>query len=119
MITTILFLIVLAILIFVHELGHFLIARACGIKVTAFAIGFGPKIISKTVGETTYSLNIIPFGGYVSIFGENPDEESMNGPEKNRSFIHKSKLEQIAVLAAGVTFNFIFACILALSLIHI
>ncbi len=110
--TVILFLLVLAILIFVHELGHFVIARACGIKVTAFALGFGPKIFSKTVGETTYSLNLIPFGGYVSIFGEDPNDESISGPEKDRSFVSKSKLEQIGVLAAGVTFNFIFAAIL-------
>lgn len=110
--TVIIFLIVLAILIFVHELGHFLSARACGIKVTAFALGFGPKLISKTVGETTYSLNLIPFGGYVSIFGENPDDESINGVEKHRSFVHKNRLQQVAVLFAGVFFNFIFAWIL-------
>jgi regulator of sigma E protease len=93
----------------VHELGHFLFARACGIKVTAFAIGFGPKIFSKTVGETTYSLNIIPFGGYVSIFGENPDDESIKGPDIARSFVHKNKIQQILVLFAGILFNFIFA----------
>lgn len=110
--TIIIFLIVLAILIFVHELGHFLVARWCGIRVDTFALGFGPKIFSKTVGETKYSLNMIPFGGYVKIFGENPDDESINGADKARSFVHKSKLQQIAVLVAGVVFNFIFACML-------
>jgi len=110
--TTILFLLVLAILIFVHELGHFLLARACGIRVDVFAIGFGPKIVSKTVGETTYSLNLIPFGGYVKIFGENPNDESINGVDKGRSFVHKPRLEQIAVLVAGIVFNFIFAALL-------
>ena len=56
--TVIIFLIVLAILIFVHELGHFLVAKACGIRVDAFALGFGPKIISKKIGEVTYAINM-------------------------------------------------------------
>lgn len=110
--TIIIFLIVLAVLIFVHELGHFLVARACGIRVDAFALGFGPKLIKKTIGETTYSLNLIPFGGYVKIFGENPDDESINGVDKDRSFVHKNKFQQVLVLCAGIMFNFIFACIL-------
>ena len=112
--TVIIFLIVLGVLIFVHELGHFLVARACGIRVDAFALGFGPKIFSKTVGETTYSLNIIPFGGYVRIFGENPDYESINGEDKERSFVYKNKIQQILVLFAGIAFNFIFAFLLTI-----
>ena len=114
MTTVIIFLIVLAILIFVHELGHFLSARACGIRVDAFALGFGPKIFRKTVGETTYSLNLIPFGGYVKIFGENPDDESIKGSDSKRSFVHKTKFQQIMVLFAGIFFNFVFACFLIL-----
>jgi regulator of sigma E protease len=107
--TVILFLIVLAILIFVHELGHFLLARYNGIRVDAFAVGFGPKIFSKKVGETTYSLNLIPFGGYVKIFGEDPNDDSINGPDKGRSFVSKAKWQQVSVLVAGISFNFIFA----------
>ncbi len=110
--TTIIFLIVLAVLIFVHELGHFLAARLCGIRVDAFALGFGPKIISKKVGETTYALNLIPFGGYVKIFGENPDDDSIHGPDMNRSLVHKPKWQQALVLIAGIFFNFLFAWIL-------
>ncbi|MDP3962632.1 MAG: site-2 protease family protein [bacterium] len=110
--TVIIFLIVLAVLIFVHELGHFLSARACGIKVSEFAIGFGPRLLRWTRGETTYALNIIPFGGYVKIFGENPDDESISGPESSRSFVNKPKWQQIMVLAAGVFFNFVFAWII-------
>lgn len=115
--TVIIFLIVLAVLIFVHELGHFLVARACGIRVDEFALGFGPKIFSKTYtsakhGITRYSLNLIPFGGYVKIFGENPDDESISGPDSSRSFVNKSRPVQAAVLAAGVFFNFIFAAII-------
>jgi regulator of sigma E protease len=107
--TVILFLIVLAILIFVHELGHFLVARACGIRVDEFALGFGPKLWSTKKGETKYALNLVPFGGYVKIFGENPDDESIKGPDSARSFVNKPKWQQVLVLAAGVFFNFIFA----------
>ena len=118
--TAIIFLIVLAILIFVHELGHFIAARLCGIRVDAFALGFGPKLISWrfptkhviTQGETEYSIRLIPFGGYVKIFGENPDYESVSGPDAHRSFVNKPRWQQVIVLAAGVIFNFIFAWIL-------
>lgn len=112
MLTTIIFLLVLAVLIFVHELGHFLFARMNGIRVDEFKIGFGPRLISWGKGETKYGLNLIPFGGYVKIHGENPDDESINGPDKDRSFVHKSRPKQIAVLAAGVLFNFLFAWLL-------
>jgi regulator of sigma E protease len=107
--TVILFLIVLAVLIFVHELGHFLVARAWGIRVDEFALGFGPKLWSKQIGETRYALNLVPFGGYVKIFGENPDDESISGPDSARSFVNKPKWQQVSVLVAGVIFNFIFA----------
>ena len=113
--TIILFLLVLAILIFVHELGHFLVARACGIRVDAFALGFGPKLWSMKRGETVYALNLVPFGGYVKIFGENPDDDSISGPDSSRSFVHKAKWKQALTLAAGVIFNFIFAAILVSS----
>ncbi len=121
--TIIIFIIVLAILIFVHEFGHFIMARAFGIKVNAFALGFGPKIFSWrshkknssgeiVQGETEYSLRIIPFGGYVKIYGEDPNEENINGPDAARSFVHKKRWQQAIVLAAGVLGNFIFAWLL-------
>src|SRR4051812_47137911 len=110
--TIIIFLIVLAVLIFVHELGHFLFARACGIRVDAFKIGFGPKILKWKRGETEYGINLIPFGGYVKIHGENPDDDSINGTDAARSFVHKPRWQQALVLAAGILFNFIFAWIL-------
>ena len=121
--TIIIFIIVLAVLIFVHELGHFIVARACGIRVDAFALGFGPKLVSwkfpskKVIknGETEYSIRLIPFGGYVKIFGEDLNDETINGPDANRSFVHKPKWQQALVLAAGIIFNFIFAFILYIS----
>lgn len=104
----IIFIIILGILIFVHELGHFLLAKKNGIKVTEFSIGFPPRILSFKKGETQYTLGLIPFGGYVKIFGENPDEESTN-PERKDSFVNKSVFVQALVLLGGVTFNILFA----------
>ena len=66
--------IVISILVFVHELGHFLVAKLSKVRVDEFSIGFPPRLWSKQVGETLYSLNIILIGGYVKIFGEKPDE---------------------------------------------
>lgn len=108
----ILFILILAFLIFVHELGHFIAAKRSGVRVDEFAIGFPPKIFSFKKGETTYALNLIPFGGYVKIFGENPDEESLEGPDKARSFVHAKKWKQAIILVAGVSFNLISAWIL-------
>jgi regulator of sigma E protease len=110
--TIILFLVVLAVLIFVHELGHFLVAKKSGIRVDEFAIGFPPKIFSWVRGETKYVLNLIPFGGYVKIFGENPDEESMTGADSKRSFVNANKWKQICVLLSGIFFNILFAWVL-------
>jgi regulator of sigma E protease len=108
--TVILFIIILGILVFVHELGHFLVAKFFNIKVDEFGIGFPPRLAKLfKIGETEYTLNWIPFGGFVKIFGETPDDESIDGPERDRSFVHKHPLKQIAVLVAGVTFNAIFA----------
>lgn len=110
--TVIIFLIILAVLVFVHELGHFLAAKWSGIRVDEFAIGFPPAIYKKKKGETTYSLNAIPFGGFVKIHGEDPDEESRSGPDKERSFVNKPKYLQAFVLVAGVAGNIIFAWLL-------
>lgn len=112
MLTAIIFIIVLAVLIFVHELGHFLAARAAGIRVDAFKIGFGPRIIHWKRGETEYGVNLIPFGGFVKIHGENPDEEAVSGPDAARSLVNKPRWKQVMVLVAGVTFNFLFAWLL-------
>jgi regulator of sigma E protease len=107
--TIIIFIIILAVLILVHELGHFIAAKLSKIRVDEFALGFPPKIISFTKGETRYALNLIPFGGYVKIFGENPDDESISGPDSSRSFVHKPKYVQVIVLIAGITMNVLFA----------
>lgn len=110
--TIILFILVLALLILTHELGHFIVAKLSGIRVDEFGLGLPPRAIGKKFGETIYSLNWLPLGGFVKIFGEDPDEQNTNGPDSARSFVHKPKWIQALVLAAGVTFNLIFAWIL-------
>ncbi len=112
--TALIFIIVLAVLVFVHELGHFLAAKMSGIRVDEFALGFPPKLFSKKIGETTYSLNMIPFGGFVKIHGENGEsDDDKKDPnyvkDVSRSFIHKNRLTQVWVLIAGIVFNLLFA----------
>lgn len=108
----VLFIIILAVLVFVHELGHFLIAKKTGVRVDEFSVGFPPRLFSFRKGETLYSLNAIPFGGYVKIFGEDPNEESMSGPDATRSLTKKPKYIQVAVLIGGILFNILFAWLL-------
>lgn len=108
----ILFIVILAVLILVHEFGHFIVAKKSGIKVTEFGLGFPPKVASVKKGETEYSLNAIPFGGFVKIFGEDPNEASMHGPDASRSLGAKNRFIQSAVIIAGVSFNVVFAFLL-------
>ncbi len=110
--SVIIFIIILAVLIFVHECGHFIVAKKSGIKVDEFGLGFPPKLLSKKIGETTYTLNAIPFGGFVKIFGEDPHMQEIKEEEKSRSFYYKPKYIQAIVLVAGVTFNILFAALI-------
>jgi regulator of sigma E protease len=106
--------IILGVLVFVHELGHFLFAKWTNTRVDEFAIGFKPTIFSKKIGETTYALNAIPFGGYVKIPGEDPDDmESRLDP---KSLYHKSKLQKACILSGGILFNMIFAWMLIVGM---
>src|SRR3990167_677829 len=106
--SVIIFLIILAVLIFVHELGHFIVAKKSGIRVDEFGLGFPPKIFAKKFGGTTYTLNAIPFGGFVKIFGEDPHAEVISEEDKSTSFFYKPKWIQALVLVAGVSMNFVF-----------
>ena len=108
----IIFIVILLILVVVHEFGHFFTAKRFGIRVDEFGFGFPPKLFSKKFGETEYSLNLLPLGGFVRIFGESPDEESTNGPDAGRSFINKAKWKQALVLLAGIVSNFLLAWLL-------
>ena len=101
-----LFLAVILLLVLVHEFGHFIIAKRAGIRVDEFAFGFPPRIFKKKFGETTYSFNALPLGGYVKIYGENPGDVS---GDVGRSFTHQSKWIQAFVITGGVIFNLLLA----------
>jgi regulator of sigma E protease len=107
MLTAIVFILILAALVLVHEFGHFIIAKKSGMQVDEFGFGFPPRIWSVKKGETRYSLNLIPLGGFVKIAGENNDEA-----ENPRSFVNKSFWQRFATLVAGVIMNFVLAWVL-------
>lgn len=105
----------LGILIIIHELGHFLLAKKTGVGVLTFSIGFGPKLLRRKVGETEYALSAFPLGGYVKMVGEDP-EEQVQEVDVQRSFSHQRLAKRAAIVAAGPLFNLllavvIFACI--------
>jgi len=102
------FTILLGILVFVHELGHFLVARACGVRVEVFSLGFGKKLLSYKKGDTVYCLSLIPLGGYVKMFGEQ-SAEGISDSDKKVSFTHKNVWQRIAIVLAGPLMNFLFA----------
>jgi regulator of sigma E protease len=106
--TVALFVSVLAVLIFVHELGHFLVARLCRVKVLTFAIGFGSTIFSRTYGDTEYALKAVPLGGYVRMFGEEEDEE-LSPEEQRQTFSGKTVWQRMAIVFAGPLFNLLTA----------
>ena len=105
------FIIVLGVLIFFHELGHFLIARLFGVGVEKFSLGFGPRILGKTVGRTDYRISAIPLGGYVKMVGEEPDAE-LAPEDRELSLTHKHVVKRACIVAAGPIFNFILAIII-------
>ena len=108
----IIFIVILLILVVVHEFGHFFTAKRFGIRVDEFGFGFPPKLFGKKFGETEYTLNLLPLGGFVRIFGESPDEENTTGPDSARSFVNKAKWKQALVLLAGIFANFLLAWLL-------
>ncbi len=107
--TILTFLLVLFTLILVHEFGHFIVAKWFNIRVDEFALGFPPRLFSVKKGETEYAFNLLPIGGYVRIFGEDPTVESLHGPEANRSLANAPKYVQALVMLAGVTMNIVLA----------
>ena len=111
-ISILLLLLVISILTFVHELGHFLAAKAVKAKVFDFSIGFGPKILSKKYKGTTYNLRVLPFGGYVKILGDGDPTSSKEDTKSKGNLKNKSKWAQMFVMLAGVTMNILLAIIL-------
>ena len=102
------FLFVLGVLVFVHELGHFLAARRLGVRVLTFSLGFGPKILKFTRGDTEYCVSIIPLGGYVKMAGETPDDPRTGQSDE---FMSKTKWERFQILIMGPVMNIVLAVV--------
>lgn len=100
------FLFVLGVLVFVHELGHFMAARRIGVRVLTFSLGFGPKLLKITRGDTQYCVSAIPLGGYVKMAGENPEDTRTGADDE---FMSKSKWERFQVLVMGPVMNVVLA----------
>jgi regulator of sigma E protease len=109
------FIIVLGIMVFFHELGHFAVAKFFDVKVLKFALGFGPKIVAKDWGETEYSIRYIPLGGFVKMLGENEDieeDETITEGDIPRAFNNKHPFKRMAIVLAGPFFNVLLAFLL-------
>jgi regulator of sigma E protease len=115
LITVLSFAFVLGVLVFVHELGHFLAAKRLGIKVLKFQLGFNPTIFAFRRGDTEYSIGALPLGGYVKMAGENPDEPHSGGPEE---FLSRTKWERFQVLIMGPVMNLGLAVILTFVVLY-
>ena len=112
MLMTITIIVFLSLLILVHELGHFLLAKRFGLFVGEFGLGLPPRAWGKKIGETMYSVNWLPFGGYVKIAGEDGDDEALVGVPKDRIFGSIAIWKRFCILAGGVTMNFLFGWLL-------
>ena len=105
------FIIVVSIIVVFHEFGHFIVAKMLGVKVENFSLGFGPKLISKKIGETEYAVSALPLGGYVKLLGEDPEEELPPEDEK-RSFSKLSPFKKFLIVFFGPVFNFVLALVI-------
>jgi regulator of sigma E protease len=115
LITVLAFAFVLGVLIFVHELGHFLAAKRVGIRVLKFQLGFNPTILSVKRGDTEYSIGALPFGGYVKMAGDSPDETLTGRPDE---FLSKSKWERFQVLIMGPAMNLLLALVVTAFVLY-
>src|SRR3989344_3437840 len=102
LLTILVFIAILGLLVFVHELGHFIMAKRAGMRVDEFGFGFPPRLFSIRLGETLYSINLIPLGGFVKILGEDGSETV-----DEQSFGNKTFWQRVGVLVAGVGMNVI------------
>ncbi len=105
------FIIVVSIIVVFHEFGHFIVAKILGVKVENFSLGFGPKLISKKIGETEYAISALPLGGYVKLMGEDPEEE-LSPEDEKRSFSKLSPFKKFLIIFFGPMFNFILALVI-------
>jgi len=119
-ITILVFLLILSVLVLIHEAGHFFVARKFGIKVEEFGFGFPPRLFGKKIGETIYSINWLPIGGFVKLYGEDESgggririkDEGLRIKDKKRAFFAKTAWQRAVVIVAGVAMNSILAAII-------
>jgi len=109
MLTVVVFLLVLGFLVFIHEFGHFILAKRAGVRVEAFAFGFGPRLIGWKRGDTDYRICPIPLGGYVKMLGEDPSEE---GADQRDSYAQKSVWTRVKIVTAGPLMNLLLPFLL-------
>ena len=111
---------VLGFLIFVHELGHFVVAKAAGVSVLRFSLGFGPKLLGKRVGETEYVLSLVPLGGYVKMLGEDGDSVASATSDMARSFAHQPLYKRFAIVFAGPFSNLAssWVCLIVVGVLY-
>jgi regulator of sigma E protease len=110
------FAIALGLLVFVHELGHFAVAKRVGVRVLRFSIGFGPVVLARRRGETEYAISAVPMGGYVKMLGEGDENESEAVTDPARSFATQPLPRRAAIVAAGPMMNFLFAFVVYAAL---
>ncbi len=101
----------LGVLIIVHEWGHYIVAKLCNMRVDRFAIGFGPALVQRRRGETTFQVGAVPLGGYVQIAGLNPEDENID-PSDPRAYPNRPAWQRFLTIAAGPVVNYLFACLL-------
>lgn len=116
--TALIFIAVLFVLILVHEWGHYITAKKTGMRVDEFGIGFPPKLFGKKKGETEYTINALPIGGFVRIYGEDPTQVA-NDPDAHRAFSARPRWAQAVVLVAGVVMNIVLAWVLFVAVFMI
>ncbi|MBI4097522.1 MAG: site-2 protease family protein [Candidatus Levybacteria bacterium] len=126
LITILVFIVMLSVLVLIHELGHFLVAKKFGIKVEEFGFGFPPRVWGKRIGETLYSFNALPIGGFVKLYGEDEAGGGRIKPETSskkqvadihRAFFSRPIHQRLLVVVAGVTMNFLLAVVIITYLI--
>jgi regulator of sigma E protease len=110
------FVVLIGALVFFHELGHFAVAKACGIKVLRFSLGFGPRLLAFTYGETEYSISLLPLGGYVKMLGEGTEADEIDAGEQHRAFANTALWQRTLVVLAGPVANFILSTVIYLCM---
>ncbi|OGK18751.1 hypothetical protein A3D80_02495 [Candidatus Roizmanbacteria bacterium RIFCSPHIGHO2_02_FULL_40_13b] len=116
MFNLILFIVVLSVLVIIHELGHFIAAKKNGVRVEEFGFGLPPRVFGKKIGETLYSLNWLPFGGFVKVLGE---EEADTVTDKTHAFSYKKPWQKLVILTAGVFMNLVLAIVIFFGLLAV